>query len=140
KPTFGLVSKFGVHNTAYTLDHAGPMTRTVKDNAVMLNILAGYDENDPDSLNKTKEDYTGLLGQSIAGKKIALPSYYFKNIDPEVAKSIEQVIQVYQDLGASIIEVEIPVLQDIAQYQSITIQAEAYAVHEANIRKSGSLY
>lgn len=140
KPTFGLVSKFGVYNTAYSLDHTGPMTRTVKDNAVMLNILSGYDENDPDSLNKTKEDYTRLLGQSITGKKIALPSYYFKNIDHEVVKAIEQVIQVYQDLGASIVEVEIPALQDIAQYQSITIQAEAYAVHEANIRESGSLY
>ncbi|SOC44499.1 amidase [Ureibacillus acetophenoni] len=140
KPTFGLVSKFGVYNTAYTLDHAGPMTKTVKDNAIMLNILVGYDENDPHSLNKAKEDYARLLGQSIVGKKIALPSYYFKNIDQEVAKSIEQVIQVYQDLGASIVEVEIPVLQEIAQYQSITIQAEAYAVHEANIRKSGSLY
>lgn len=140
KPTFGLVSKYGAYNTAYTLDHIGPMTKTVKDNAVMLNILVGYDENDPHSLNKPKEDYTRLLGQSIAGKKIALPSYYFKNIDSEVAKTIEQVIEIYQDLGASFKEVEIPALHDIARFQATTIQAEAYAVHEANIRKSGAQY
>ncbi len=140
KPTFGLVSKYGVYNTAYTLDHVGPMTKKVKDNATMLNILVGYDEKDPHSLHKAKEDYTRLIGQSIVGKKIALPSYYFKNIDPEVSKAIENVIQLYQDLGAMIEEVEIQGIEDIAKYQVITIQAEAYAVHETNIRQRGYLY
>ncbi|MDQ0257158.1 aspartyl-tRNA(Asn)/glutamyl-tRNA(Gln) amidotransferase subunit A [Evansella vedderi] len=140
KPTFGLVSKYGVYSTAYTLDHIGPMTKKVKDNAAMLNILAGYDTNDPYSLHKTKEDYTRFIGRSISGKKIALPSYYFQNIDLEVSKAIEKVIKVYQDLGAFIEEVEIQEIEDIAKYQVITIQAEAHAVHETNIQTRGSEY
>ncbi|MBM4764850.1 amidase [Bacillus sp. B15-48] len=140
KPTFGLVSKYGAYNTAYTLDHIGPMTKTVKDNAAMLNVLVGYDEKDPHSLHKSKEDYTRFIGQSITGKKIGLPSYYFKNINQEVSKAIEEVIKIYQDFGAIFKEVEIQAIEDIAKFQAITIQAETYAVHELNIRTRGSDY
>ena len=140
KPTFGLISKYGVFNTAYTLDHPGPMTKTVKDNAILLNVLAGYDQKDPHSIEQSKEDYTRLIGSSIAGKVIGLPSFYFKNIDAEVARAIAKVIEVYQDLGAIVEEVELQGMEEIAESQVITIQAEAYAVHEKNMSDRGLDY
>lgn len=88
KPTFGLISKYGIHNTAYTMDHLGPMTKNIKENAVLLNILAGYDENDPHSLRKEKKDYPRFIGKSIAGKVKGIPMFYFQNIDNEVSKAI----------------------------------------------------
>ncbi|WP_042348019.1 Asp-tRNA(Asn)/Glu-tRNA(Gln) amidotransferase GatCAB subunit A [Bacillus massiliigorillae] len=140
KPTFGLISKYGIYNTAYTLDHPGPMTKTVKDNAIMLNLLAGYDSKDVHSINRTRENYTRLIGQSIAGKVIGLPSYYFNNIDKEVKTAIDKVIKVFQEQGAFIKEIELRGIEEISESQIITIQAEAYAVHAENIRKHGIDY
>ena len=140
KPTYGLVSKYGIFNTAQSLDHAGPMTRTVKENAALLNILAGFDEKDSHSINQSKEDYTRLIGKSISGKVIGLPSFYFKNIDSEVAKAIGKVIKVFEEQGAIIVEVEIQGIEEIAASQVITIQAEAKKVHEKNLRDRGADY
>lgn len=140
KPTFGLVSKYGIHNTAYTMDHPGPMTKTVYDNAVMLNVLAGFDERDPDSLKTEKEDYTRLIGKSVAKKIIGLPTYFYKNIDDEVANAIKLVTKVYEKLGAQVKEVRIDEIDTISQYQVFTIQAEAYAVHEEKLRYHSSKY
>ncbi|WP_312108739.1 amidase [Brevibacillus reuszeri] len=135
KPTFGLVSKFGVFNLAYTLDHVGPMTKTVKDNAALLNLLAGQDEKDPYSFAKATEDYSRLIGQEIKGKVIGLPRFFFQNIEEEVRVAVEKAIAVYQSLGAEIREVEIGGIDEIAEGQRITIQAEAYAVHEKTMRE-----
>ncbi|EKN64139.1 amidase [Neobacillus bataviensis LMG 21833] len=140
KPTYGVISKYGIYPTANSLDHAGPMTKTVKENAVLLNILAGFDEKDPYSINQSKEDYTRLIGKSISGKVIGLPSFYFRNIDKEVSKAINEVINVYQEQGAIIEEIEIQGIEEIAGAQVITIQAEANAVHEKNLRDHGSDY
>lgn len=140
KPTFGLISKYGIYNLAYTLDHPGTMTKTVKDNAILLTLLAGYDENDPYSIQTEKEDYTRLVGDGIAGKVIGLPSFYFKHIDKEVADAVSNVIEVYRDLGAEIKEVELQGIEEVAEAQAITIQAEAYAVHAKNLEERGSDY
>lgn len=140
KPTFGRVSAFGVHNTAYTLDHVGPMTKTVKDNAAMLNILAGYDDKDPYSIQQEKEDFTRLIGSSIAGKKIGLPDFFFKFADQEIADAVTKVIEAYKDQGAIVEPISIENIEEIAKHQVITIQSEAYAVHEKNIRERASEY
>lgn len=140
KPTFGLVSKYGIYTTSYTLDHPGFMTKTVRDSAHLLNILAGYDDKDPYSIHQPNEDYTSFIGKSIAGKVIGLPSFYYKNIDKEVAGAIDKVIAFYQEQGAVIQEVELSGMEEIAASQVITIQAEAAAVHEKNMRERGEYY
>lgn len=134
KPTFGLVSKYGVFDLAYTLDHVGPMTKTVKDNAALLNLLVGHDEKDPYSFAKASEDYSRLIGESVKGKVIGLPSFFFQNIEEEVRKAVDQAIDVYRNLGAQIREVAVKGIDEIAEGQRITIQAEAYAVHEKTMR------
>lgn len=138
KPTFGLVSKYGVHNLSYTLDHIGPMTKNVKENALLLNILAGHDNNDPYSIKRSENDYTYLLDKSVSGKVIGLPSFYFQNVDSEVLQAINNVIEVYERLGARVKVVEIPSMQEILEAQVITIQSESYAVHGENMDKRGA--
>lgn len=75
KPTFGLVSKKGVYDLAYTLDHVGPITNNVYDNALLLNIIAGHDPNDPYSIKTLNKDYHDLIGKDIKGKVIGIPSF-----------------------------------------------------------------
>lgn len=140
KPTWGLVSTYGVHNTAYTLDHVGPMTRNVKDNALLLNAIVGYDARDQYSIQQAKEDYTRLIGDNIAGIKIGLPDFFYQHLDPEVAAAMDQVIEAYQKLGASVKEVRVASIGQIARNQVVTIQAEAYTVHDQQVHERGSEY
>lgn len=140
KPTFGRVSKHGVFPLGYTLDHVGPMTRTIRDNAIMLGILAGYDSLDPYSLNRAPEDFTGLLDKEMKGTVIGIPaSFYYDNIEQEVTAALNKVKQVYRDLGAAVVEVDLD-LHDVPWAQLITIRSEAYAVHEKWIETQPELY
>ncbi|HJV47234.1 MAG TPA: amidase [Bacillota bacterium] len=140
KPSFGRVSKFGVFPLGYTLDHVGPMTRTIRDNAIMLSILAGYDGLDPYSVKEDPEDFTRYLEKGVKGAVIAIPtSFYYDNIEEEVRLAIDQAKQIYQDLGATIIEVDLD-LQDVPWAQLMTIRSEAYAVHQEWMEKYPDLY
>ncbi|MBM7716829.1 amidase [Siminovitchia sp. FSL H7-0308] len=134
KPTFGLVSKKGSFPLAYTLDHIGPMTKNIKDNALLLNVIAGYDSEDPYSLKMEKKDYSSLIGQDVKGKTLGIPSYYFDFIAEEVHAEVIHCIHMYEELGVIIKKVDIPILDKIAIAQSITIQSEAAAVHEDTIQ------
>jgi aspartyl-tRNA(Asn)/glutamyl-tRNA(Gln) amidotransferase subunit A len=134
KPTFGLVSKRGVFDLAYTLDHVGPITSNISDNALLLNTIAGYDEGDPYSLKTNVIDYSRLIGQNIQGKVIGIPSYYFENLEEEVAAAIENCFNVFEQLGAVLKKVDIRCMNKIASLQVVTIQAEAAAVHTNTIQ------
>lgn len=135
KPTYGRVSKYGAFPLSYTLDHIGPMTKTVQDNAVLLNILAGYDPLDDASIAFTEEDFTRCMGKSIRHKKIGVPSFYYKGIDEEVRQQVDHVIQLYEQLGAQVVPIELNFIDEIIRMQSIIIQSEAYAIHENNLKK-----
>lgn len=109
KPTFGLVSKRGVIPMADSLDHAGPMTRSVRDAAIMLNVLAGYDPRDTRSVDRPKEDYTVDLNRGIRGLRIGVPrAFFFDHLQAEVASAFETALGVLVDLGATAQDVEIP--------------------------------
>src|ERR687893_1330045 len=85
KPTFGRVSKAGVFPLSWTLDHVGPLTRTVEDNAMMLNVLAGHDPEDHYSVDRPTEDFTRYLRRGLRGVSIGLPrSFYFDHVEEEV--------------------------------------------------------
>jgi aspartyl-tRNA(Asn)/glutamyl-tRNA(Gln) amidotransferase subunit A len=141
KPTFGRVSKYGVFPLSWTLDHVGAMTKTVQDNAILLNVLSGYDERDPYSVKVKDEDFTRLLHQGVKGSIIGIPStFYFENVDSEVEKQVRQAVEVFRSLGAEIRIIEIPHLKQISLAQQITIESEAYAVHEEILRNHSKQY
>ncbi len=135
KPTFGRVSNFGVFPLGWTLDHVGPMTKTVRDNAILMNVLAGYDENDPYSMNIPTEDYTALIGTDIKSAVIGIPSgEFFKSGNPEVEEHYIQAIKKYEEAGAEIKSVNLPDMEEILNAFRTTLTNEAYTVHEKRLQ------
>lgn len=109
KPTYGRISRYGLIAFGSSLDQIGPMTRTVKDNAALLNIIAGMDERDLTSSDKKVPDFTAKIGQDIKGMKIALPKEYLgKGINEDVKATIKQAVQTLTDLGATVEEFSLP--------------------------------
>jgi aspartyl-tRNA(Asn)/glutamyl-tRNA(Gln) amidotransferase subunit A len=134
KPTFGRVSKRGVFPLCWTLDHVGPLTRTVEDNALVLNAIAGHDPGDPYSANRPAEDFARDLRRGVEGGAIGLPrGFYFEHIGDEVGERVREAIEVFRSLGAEVREVEIPHLWETLKAQRLTLAAEAYAVHEERL-------
>ncbi|WP_194841239.1 amidase [Salinibacillus xinjiangensis] len=141
KPTYGRVSKRGIYPLSWTLDHAGPLTRSIMDNALVLNAISGYDPLDPDSKETDQEDFSRYIGLGIEGKVIGIPkSYYYENLDPEIEQSIYQAIDCFKRLGASIVEVDIPSMEEISEAQKVILKSEAYAVHENNLKEFPELW
>ncbi|MBP1930917.1 amidase [Ammoniphilus resinae] len=141
KPTFGRVSKQGVFPLSQTLDHVGPMTRTIRDNAIVLNALIGYDPKDPYSSKTETEDFTRRLEQGIKGTTIGIPrGYYYENAESEVIERVEEAMRVFQSLGAKIKDVDLPHMKEIAMAHQVTIRSEAYAVHERLVMEQPEEY
>jgi aspartyl-tRNA(Asn)/glutamyl-tRNA(Gln) amidotransferase subunit A len=109
KPTYGRVSRYGVIAYASSLDQVGPVTRDVRDSALLLQAIAGYDPADSTSVDTPAPDYQASLTGDLKGLKIGLPKEYFVDgLDDDVRKSVEQAVVTYRDLGAEIIEVSLP--------------------------------
>lgn len=131
KPTFGRVSKRGVFPLAWTLDHAGPLTRTVEDNALMLNALAGHDPEDPYSAARDAEDFARDIDRGVSGGAVGVPAgFYYERLESEVAARVAEAAEVFRSLGAQVREVEVSFLQESLDAQRLVLAAEAYAVHE----------
>ena len=138
KPTYGLVSRRGVFPLSFTLDHVGPMTRTVRDNALMLDVIAGYDPLDPGSAKRAMGGYTSQLGEGVKGLRVGVIRHFYMRdmpADPEVTSAIEAAINVLADLGAEVREIETAPLADYAVCNRIIIGAEAFAIHEQWLRE-----
>jgi aspartyl-tRNA(Asn)/glutamyl-tRNA(Gln) amidotransferase subunit A len=134
KPTFGRVSKHGVFPLSWSLDHVGPITSTVEDNALMLNVLAGHDQEDPYSVDLPAEDFTRDLDTGLRGAGIGIPSsFYFDHVEEEVGARVREAIEVFRSLGAQVREVEIPNLVDTLHAHRLILGAEAYAVHRERL-------
>ncbi len=126
KPTYGLVSRYGVVAFASSLDHIGPITKDVEDAAIMLNAIAGHDELDSTSVDMPKKDYTQALKNDIKGLKIGVPKEYFGSaINPEVAETVRNAINKCKELGAEIEEFSLEVTNFIVPTYYITCCAEA---------------
>lgn len=109
KPTYGLVSRYGLVAFASSLDQIGPITRDVRDAAILLNVIAGHDPRDSTSIPKDLPDHTAQLGKSVKGLKIGLPKEYFQaGLDKEVGASLDAARQVLEKQGASFTEVSLP--------------------------------
>jgi aspartyl-tRNA(Asn)/glutamyl-tRNA(Gln) amidotransferase subunit A len=132
KPTYGLVSRRGVFPLAYSLDHVGPMTRTVRDNALLLQVLAGHDAHDPGSARVAIPDYSADLGRGVKGLRIALVRHFYAEdmqANPEQMQAIDAAAEVLRGLGAEVREVRLAPLAHYSTCTRIIICCEAYAIH-----------
>ena len=130
KPTYGLVSRYGVVAFASSLDQVGVFTKDVQDCAMLLNVIAGYDEKDSTSIDNGKKDYTKSLSKDVKGLKIGVPKeFYGEGINPEVKKSLEEAIEKYKEMGAEVEEFSL----DIAQYALATYYIIACAEASSNL-------
>ena len=139
KPTYGRVSRYGVVPLSWTLDHCGPMTRTVEDAALMLQAIAGPDPKDPTASAAPVPDYASVLQPDLLGLTVAVPRDYFfddqPDLDPEVAALVEDAIGVLQGLGAKVRDVTVPSLFYSRGASSVIMMGEAYAYHERNLKE-----
>jgi aspartyl-tRNA(Asn)/glutamyl-tRNA(Gln) amidotransferase subunit A len=134
KPTFGRVSKSGAFPLAWTLDHVGPLSRTVEDNALLLNALAGYDAEDPYSADRPAEDFTRDLQRNVRGSVVGVPEgHYFEHVEDEVERRVREAVEVLRSLGAEVREVEIPNLPEALKAQRIILAVEAYTLHKERL-------
>lgn len=130
KPTYGLVSRYGLVAFASSLDQIGPITKDVKDAAILLSMIAGHDEKDTTSANIPKKDYTKALTNNVKGLKIGVPKEFFgEGINEEVKEALNKAIEKYKELGAIVEETSL----DIAQYALATYYIIACAEASSNL-------
>lgn len=136
KPTFGRVSKHGCLPLAWSMDHTGPLNRSVRDAGLTLNLLAGYDPRDPCSVDRSVSDFTAGLGRNIKGKRIAIVrTFFMEGGDPEVMAAIEAALPVLEGLGAVIEEIELPDIEDAFKAGTLTIVTEGATYHTDHLRE-----
>ncbi len=138
KPTYGLVSRRGVFPLSFTLDHVGPLTRTVADNALMLEIVAGHDPLDPGSAAAPAGRYASGLERGARGLRIGFLRHFHETdlpANPEVAAALANVAGTLEGLGAEIRDIRLPTLGEFGAVNRIILQSEAWAIHGACLRE-----
>jgi aspartyl-tRNA(Asn)/glutamyl-tRNA(Gln) amidotransferase subunit A len=126
KPTYGLVSRYGMIAFASSLDQGGPMAKSAEDLALMLNVMVGFDGRDSTSLQRETEDYLRDLDGPLAGLRIGLPKEYFaKGMSNDVANKVEAALEIYRKLGAKMVEVSLPNAQLSIPVYYVLAPAEA---------------
>jgi len=137
KPTYGRVSNRGVIPMAWTLDHVGPMCKTVEDAAILLGVMAGFDELDPSTVDVPVAEYVGGVGAPTAGLRLGVPTAgFFEDLNPEVAAALEAALEVLGELTAGVREVDVPAAGSVVDIWN----PEIYAYHEPWITTSPALY
>jgi len=137
KPTYGLVSRHGVYTNSFSFDHAGPMTWTVEDCAIMLQAIAGYDAKDPASAARPVPDYRAALTGDIKGLHIGVVRHLHEDdcaVTPEVSAALEQALKVFSLLGATLGEVRLRPALDYYDVKITIAESELLAVHEHALR------
>jgi aspartyl-tRNA(Asn)/glutamyl-tRNA(Gln) amidotransferase subunit A len=140
KPTYGLVSIRGVIPLSWSLDHVGPMARTVADTALLLQVIAGYDERETTSEKIKIPDYSQALATKSASLRIGVPrDFFFVDLDPEIAAAMKQALDVLGKLSASVHDVALPA-EKMESLRNVVRAAEAYAYHREYVTKTPELY
>ncbi|MFI9564959.1 amidase [Streptomyces rishiriensis] len=139
KPTYGLVPRTGVTSLSWSLDHVGPLTRTVQDAALVLSATAHHDPRDPASVSGPIPDR--FPGGDLRGLKVGVPrNHYFDRVTPEVEESVRGAIERLAELGAELVDVEIPMARYVQAVQWGLMVPEATAYHERSLRATPDLY
>ena len=140
KPTFGRVSTYGIMPLAPSLDHIGPIGRSVRDCAAVMNIISGYDFNDPYSAFNKVNNFLSTISLDIKGLRIGYdPTYNEVGVDKQLFKSIKRVMLFLSDLGANLIEIKIPETKKITPKFTDLVSAEAYAENKHILSKQDKL-
>ena len=140
KQTYGRVSQRGVLGTHFNGDHVGPLTRTVLDNALVLQVIAGEDPLDPTTVSVPVPNFTADLTMGLAGLKVGVPrNYYFDVVDEEVEASVRRAIATLEELGAQVREVQLDILEH-ADLLRVASAADAYQVHEPYLKNNKEEY
>jgi aspartyl-tRNA(Asn)/glutamyl-tRNA(Gln) amidotransferase subunit A len=137
KPTYGRVSRRGVFPLSFTLDHCGPLAVSVRDTALTMQVIAGYDPLDPASANLAVPDFSADLGKDLKGLKIAYARSFFAGnpiTSPEVLAALDASAQAIASLGAEVGEIDLPAYELFEACGRVILNAEAYAVHEQDLK------
>lgn len=135
KPTYGRVSRRGIHPNTFSLDHCGPMARSVEDCAILLRAIAGHDRRDPASFDEPVPNYCAGLDGSIAGLRIGLVRHWYaKHAAAEVIDAVDAAASRLAELGAVVEEIELPPLQDYVNCKTVISLGELFAIHEREMK------
>jgi aspartyl-tRNA(Asn)/glutamyl-tRNA(Gln) amidotransferase subunit A len=130
KPTYGRVSRAGVMPLSWSLDHIGPMARTVHDTARVLSVIAGRDDADATASRRVVPDYAGGLSAGVAGLRVGLPeNYYFEDVAATVAGAVHEAARVLESQGATLVALSLPDPRPLTDLANIIARAESAAVH-----------
>ena len=142
KPTYGLVSRYGASPLSWTLDHVGPLARTVEDCAIAMNSMVGYDRRDPGSANRPVEDYVAALRTDLTGVRVgALQDGFIWDVTvPEVKAAFQQALATLASLGAVAEDATVGNLEQLAAAQFTITTAEANTYHHDMIRRAPEMY
>ncbi|MBV8936071.1 MAG: amidase [Alphaproteobacteria bacterium] len=138
KPSYGLISRAGILPLAFSLDHAGPMTWTAEDCAIMLQAMAGHDPADPGSADRPAPDYRAALSGGIKGLRIGLIRHFYENDNPAdeaTRQGIAAAVKIFEELGCSVRELRLSPLADWAACGVIIMLSEAFAIHQPTLRE-----
>ncbi len=136
KPTYGRVSLRGILPLSWNLDHAGPITRKVEDAALMLQVMGGYDEDDPVSVKTLPGDYSSHLTDGMKDRKVALAvGRFIEEADPEVLKAVHEAARILKSQNVSIVEVDMDYLKEATLANALMTQADGAAFHRERLRE-----
>ena len=141
KPTYGRVSLFGITTLSWTLDHVGPMARTVADVAHMLQVMAGPDPHDASAAAAPVPDYTRALTGNVKGLRIGVPDgYFFKNVQPETETALRRALTLLKELGAVMVDVTVRHAELASPASAVILGSECAAFHEKRLRENAGLF
>ena len=141
KPTYGRVSLFGITTLSWTLDHVGPMARTVADVAHMLQVMAGPDPHDASAAAAPVPDYTRALTGNVKGLRIGVPDgYFFKNVQPETETALRRALTLLKELGAVMVDVTVRHAELASPASAVILGSECAAFHEKRLRENPGLF
>lgn len=136
KPTYGLVSRHGVFPLSWSLDHCGPLARTVEDTALVLRTIAGFDPADPSSAHVKTTSYARLLNRNISHLRVGMPrELFFEGLHPDVSEAVKQAARTLETLGVRVVEVSLPTVAQSHLVGMIISRVEAVSVHEKWLRE-----
>lgn len=141
KPTYGRASRYGILPLAYSLDHPGPMTRTVRDSALMLTVISGHDPNDPSTVDLPVPDYAKALTGDIKSLRLGVPrEHFFDHLDPEVDQAVREAIRLLEGLSAGVEVVSLPNRKYALACELAIILSEATSIHDQWIQTRAADY
>ncbi len=136
RPTYGRISNHGIIPLAWSMDTAGPMTRTVQDCALMFGVMAGHDSQDPASAARACPDYSAALNDGVRGLRIGVvPGYFFHHLQPPVHDAVRAALTTFQDLGAQLVDVDIENIHGNISAQLTIESAEPSTYHQRWLRE-----